>query len=318
MTSITTAQATTAAVSTAATRRRFDIVPYLFILPHFLFFVVFAAYPFFYGIYISLFNYDFVRPEQSTFVGLANYRRLFFESGTEQFQSFWNAALNNVEFMALSLPPLIIIPLILAVLLNTKTPGRNVFRAIFFSPWALSGAVVSLLGFWIFQSQGGLMNYYVEALGVESPRWLSTMPWAWYAIVITTVWWTMGFNMVILLAALQDIPGELYEASSMDGANAFQSFFGITLPMLRPVLIFVTTVTIIASFNLFIQPFMMTNGGGPAQATGGGATEPIIIRLYTEGFVRSRQGSAAAMSMIVALMMMAFSYLNFRIFRTRE
>lgn len=174
---------------------------------------------------------------------------------------------------------------------------------------------MGLLGFWIFQSQGGLLTYYLEEFGIDSPRWLSSMPWAWYAIVITTVWWTMGFNMVILLAALQDIPAEIYEASSIDGASALQSFFAITLPMLRPVLIFVTTITIIAAFNLFIQPFMMTNGGGPAQATGGGATEPIIIRLYTEGFVRGRQGSAAAMSLIVALMMMIFSYANFRLFR---
>lgn len=308
---------TTSAAASAAqvSRKRLDIVPYLFILPHLIFFLIFAAYPFFNGIYISLFNYDFVRPEAAKFVGLDNYTRLFTAQGTEQFQSFWNAALNNVEFMVLSLPPLIIIPLILAVLLNTKTPGRNIFRAIIFSPWALSGAVVGLLGFWIFQSQGGLLTYYLEEFGIDSPRWLSSMPWAWYAIVITTVWWTMGFNMVILLAALQDIPAEIYEASSIDGASALQSFFAITLPMLRPVLIFVTTITIIAAFNLFIQPFMMTNGGGPAQATGGGATEPIIIRLYTEGFVRGRQGSAAAMSLIVALMMMIFSYANFRLFR---
>src|SRR5688572_22988337 len=127
-----TVTTTPTAVSAAQiSRKRLDIVPYLFILPHFIFFLVFAAYPFFYGIYISLFNYDFVRPEAATFVGLDNYRRLFFERSTEQFQSFWNSTLNNVEFMALTLPPLVIVPLILAVLLNTKTPGRNIFRAIF-------------------------------------------------------------------------------------------------------------------------------------------------------------------------------------------
>jgi multiple sugar transport system permease protein len=217
----------------------------------------------------------------------------------------------------MSVPPLVIIPLLLAVLLNTKTPGRSVFRTIFFSPWVLSAAVVGLLGFWIFQSQGGLVNYYLEDLGWSTPRWLSSMPWAWISILVVTIWWIMGFNMMILLAALQDIPTDLYEASSMDGASATQAFFGITLPMLRPVLVFIITITIISSFNLFAQPFFMT-GGGPAQAGGGGSTEPVIFRIYTEGFARNRQGSAAAMSFVVATIIILFSYFNFRIFRTRE
>lgn len=317
MTTLTSAT-TNVAVKEAGSGRKFDIVPYLFILPQLIFFIIFAAYPFFFGIYVSLYQYDFLRPEAAQFVGLGNYYRLFFEPTTEQYQSFWNAVTNTGQFVLMSVPPLVVIPLFLAVLLNTKTPGRNIFRAIYFAPWVLSGAVVGLLGFWIFQSQGGLVNYYLEALGVENtPRWLASMPWAWYSILIITVWWTMGFNMIILLAALQDIAPELYEAASIDGANAIDRFVRITLPLLRPVLVFVITITIIASFNLFIQPMFMTNAG-PAQAGGGGATEPIVFRLYTEGFVRSRQGSAAAMSTIVAAIMMLLSYSNFRLFRVRE
>jgi multiple sugar transport system permease protein len=217
----------------------------------------------------------------------------------------------------LSVPPLIIIPLILAVLLNTKVPGKNVFRGIYFAPWVLSAAVIGLLGFWIFQSQGGLINYYLVQLGLEAPRWLSSMPWAWVSILLITLWWTVGFNMIIILAALQSIPAHLYESAALDGAGSWRQFISITLPLLRPVMVFVIVITIIASFNLFAQPFFMT-GGGPAQATGGGSTEPVMLRIYREGFERNQLGTAAAMSFIVATIMILFSYTNFRLFRTRE
>lgn len=298
-------------------RARLDVVPYLFVLPHFVFFFVFAMWPFALGLIISLFEYDVLRPEANKFVGLENYGRLFTQ-GTVEYAVFWNALINTIEFVLLSVPLLILIPLGMALLLNTRLPGRNFFRAIYFAPWVLSSAVVGLLGFWIFQSQGGLVNYYLKALGIAQPRWLSSMPAAWFAIVITTVWWTSGFNMVILLAALQNIPAALYEAAAIDGASAWQRFRHITIPQLRPVLLFIIIITVIASFNLFAQPFFMTDRGGPAQSGGGGSTEPIMLRIYNEGFVRNRMGSSAAMSFVVALIMVMVSYLNFRLFRTRE
>ena len=313
-----------AATGTAeqVTQKRFHkrtgntLIPYLFIGPHLIFFLVFVAYPFFYGLYTSFFQYDFLRPNAKAFVGLENYIKLF-TPGTIQFPVFWNALGNTLEFVLMSVPPLVIIPLLLAVLLNTRVPGRNFFRGLYFAPWVLSAAVVGLLGFWIFQSQGGLINYYLMRLGLTPPRWLSTMPWAWIAIVLMTIWWTVGFNMIILLAALQDIPRQLYESASLDGATNWQQFVSITLPILRPVMVFVIVITIIASFNLFAQPFFMTNGG-PAQATGGGATEPVMLRIYREGFERNQLGMAAAMSFVVATIMIAFSYTNFRLFRTRD
>lgn len=302
--------------ASGAQRRKSNLTPYLFILPHLIFFVIFIGYPFFNGIYISLLQYNYLRPDLTQFVGLQNYVNLF-TPNTPQYQTFWNALLNTIEFVLYSVPPLVIIPLLLALLLNTNTPGRNVFRAIYFAPWALSGAIVALLWWWIFQSQGGLVNYYLAEFGIRAPRWLSTMPWAWVAIVVCTVWWTIGFNMIIFLAALQDIPKHVYEAGAIDGATGLQSLFRITLPLLRPVMIFIITTSIIASFNLFIQPFIMTNGG-PAQAGGGGATEPVMVRIYNEGFVRNRLGDAASMSVVVATIMIAISYLNFRFFGKRE
>lgn len=289
---------------------------YLFILPHLFFFGLFIGYPFFYGLWISLHSYDFLRPDRVTFLGLDNYIALF-TPGTVKFQEFWNAMLNTLEFVLYSVPPLVIIPLALALLLNLKIPGRNFFRAVYFAPWVLSVAVIGVLWWWIFQSQGGLINFYLWEMGFQPPRWLSTMPWAWVSIVIATVWWTNGFNMIIFLAALQDIPEHLYEAASIDGANAWNMFWEITLPLLRPVLLFIVIITVIASFNLFGQPFFMTDGG-PAQPGGGGATEPVMYRIYIEGFVRPFQGSAAAMSFVVATFMIAISYFNFKLFRMRD
>jgi multiple sugar transport system permease protein len=312
----TTVRGRDATVRTSVRKRKFNWTPYLFILPHLIFFGLFIGYPFFNGLWISFHEYDYLRPERTQFVGLNNYLNLF-APGTIKYNEFWNAMLNTGKFVIYSVPPLVIIPLGLAVLLNTKTPGRNIFRAIYFAPWVLSVAVVGLLWWWIFQSQGGLINYYLWDLNIRPPRWLSSMPWAWVSIVIATVWWTIGFNMIIFLAALQDIPGFLYEAASIDGANSSQMFWRITMPMLQPVLIFIITITIIASFNLFGQPFFMT-GGGPAQPSGGGATEPIMYRIYIEGFVRPFQGSAAAMSFVVAIIIISISFINFRVFRKRD
>jgi len=299
-----------------ARKRKFSLTPYLFILPHLIFFAVFVGYPFFSGLYISFFQYDYLRPEATVFVGLQNYLDLF-NAGSVKFIEFWNSVRVTVTFVFWSVPFLVLIPLGLAVMLNSKLKGMTFFRAVFFFPWVLSCAVISLIWWWIFQSQGGLLNYYLKLWGFDTPRWLSTMPYAMISIVVATVWWTMGYNMVIFLAALQDIPTDLYEAAEVDGANAWQRFSRITLPLLQPVLVFIIITTIIASFNLLGQPMMMTRGA-PAQPTGGGATEPVMLRIFTEGFVRPFQGSAAAMSVVVAIMMMTFSFVNFRLFRQRD
>ncbi len=312
----TTATQLNAVPRTEKPRRRTSLVPYLFILPHLIFFAVFIGYPFFNGIYISFLSFDYLRPEATRFVGLQNYIDLF-TAGSVKFQEFWNSMRVTLEFVLYSVPPLVLIPLFLAVLLNAKVPGRQFFRSVLFAPWVLSCAVISLIWWWIFQSQGGLLNSYLDQIGLPTPRWLSTMPYAMVTIVVATIWWTMGYNMVILLAALQDIPEYLYEAASIDGANGRQMFWNITLPMLQPVLLFIVTTTIIASFNLLGQPMMMTRGA-PAQPGGGGATEPVMLRIFNEGFVRPFQGSAAAMSLITAVLMMAFSYLNFRVLRRKE
>lgn len=281
--------------------------PYLFILPHLIFFGAFLLWPIGYGIYISLFEYDYAFPGYRPFVGLQNYLN-FFDPLSIQFNTFWNALTNTGIFVLWSLPPLVLLALFLAVLLDGSFKGRNFFRGLYFAPWALSSVVASLLGWWIFQDQGGLMNIFLGRLGLEQPAWLGSLPWAWIAITIATVWWTVGFNTIIFLAALQDIPDNFYDAAAIDGASPIQRFLYITLPLLRPVLLFVVTITLIASANLFTQPIIMTRGG-PAQGT-----ESIIMRIYREGFEAFRMGSAAAMSVMLAMVLLSLTVLNFRLF----
>jgi multiple sugar transport system permease protein len=138
------------------------------------------------------------------------------------------------------------------------------------------------------------------------------MPWAWISITICTVWWTVGFNTIIFLAALQEIPVTLYEAAEIDGATPFQRFLNITVPMLRSVMVFVVTISLLASANLFAQPLIMTAGGPVKQ------TEPIMLRIYTEGILQNRMGSAAAMSVLVAALLLLVTVTNFRIFGRTE
>lgn len=292
-------------------RRRFSLTPYLFILPHLIFFTFFLAWPFFYGLYISLFEFDFLRPERRPFIGLGNYLRIFDPTSTP-FKDFWRAMGNTGEFILWSVPPLVILALLLAVLLNGKYPGRSLFRTIFFAPYTLSVTVAAVLWWWIFQSQGGLINYHLDALGLKGPNWLSSMPEAWVAITIATVWWTIGFNTIIFLAALQDIPTSLYEAASIDGASPIQQFQHVTFPLLRPVLTFVITITLLASANLFGQPYIMTTGG-PLQQT-----ETVIYRIYIQGILRNQMGMAAAMSVFIAALLLILTALNFKLFGRTE
>src|SRR5690348_12680217 len=159
-------------------RRRFPLYAYLFILPHLILFVIFVAYSFVSGLYISLLNYDYLRPDLTKFVGLMSYSDLFTPVFVAH-HAFWIALGNTVTFVVYSVPPLVIIPLGLALLLNVKAPGISLFRAIYFAPWVLSVSVVGIIWFWIFQTDAGLVNTYLESWHLPTENWLSTLPWGW-------------------------------------------------------------------------------------------------------------------------------------------
>jgi len=294
----------------ADVRRRIGeswITPYLFILPHLIVFTAIILIPFFLGIWISLHRSTPLR--EGPFVGLDNYMQLFNPASFE-FDRYWTTVWNTILFVAMSTPLLVIVGLVLAALLNQRLRGRNVFRAVYFAPWTLSVAVVGLVWWWMFSGRNGVVTSLFTDLFGSSPGWLTSNPWAWIAILVATLWWTIGFNTIILLAGMQGIAADLYEAAAIDGANRWQQFRHITIPSLRPVLLLVVTLQIIASFQLVGQPQLMTGGGPPPTET-----TPVLLHVFNIGFTgRGDLSLAAAMAMVVAVMMVIVSIINFRLF----
>ncbi|WP_332872893.1 carbohydrate ABC transporter permease [Desertihabitans aurantiacus] len=285
--------------------------PYAFLLPYLVLFVTFVAVPAVYGLWISLHDWDFLL-EGKPFVGLDNYTALF-DPGSVQFQPFWNGMRATAIFTVASVPFLVVIPLGLAVLLHRHFPGRTFFRAVFFAPYVLGVAVIGLMWRYLLDPSFGAVNGLLGLLGLPSDiPWTTGQPWAWISLVAVTVWWTIGFNAVIYLAGLGDIGTEQYEAASLDGASAWQQFRYITVPGLRPVLLFVVTMTVLASANMFGQSYLITQGGP------GDSTRTAIIAITELGLSQYRMGQAAAMSYLLAVFLAIVSLINFRLLKERS
>jgi multiple sugar transport system permease protein len=292
----------------AASRRGWT--PWLFLTPYLALFLAFVLLPIFLGIWISLHDWDFTLPGKP-FVGLDNYTALF-DSSSITFEPFWNSMQATGIFTLFSVPLLLIVPLAVALVMNQNFRGRNVFRSIFFAPYVLGVAVVGVLWRFLLDANIGLVNSILGGLGLpDNIAWLSSLPEAWVSLVGVTVWWTLGFNAVIFLAGLQDVPGELYEAAKVDGAGAWSRFRHVTLPSLRPVTAFVTMITIIASANMFGQAFIMTKGA-PGQET-----RTAIYYIAETGLQNKQMGSAAAASWLLTLALMLLSVIIFAVFRER-
>jgi multiple sugar transport system permease protein len=285
--------------------------PWLFLAPYLVLFLAFVVGPIIYGLYISLHRYDFTLPNKP-FVGLENYIDLF-TPGSLTFGAFWRAMRATAIFTVFSVPLLLVIPLMIALAMNKKFRGRNLFRALYFAPYVLGVAVIAILWRYLLDANIGLVNYYLGLLGLpDDTAWTTSTPAAWFALVGVTVWWTLGFNAVIYLAGLQDIPGELYEAAEMDGANRWQQFRNVTLPGLKPVLSFVTMITIIASANMFGQSYLITRGAP------GTETRTAIYQIAETGLRNYQMGSAAAMSYVLTIFLVLLSLLVFWLFREKE
>ncbi|WP_416348799.1 carbohydrate ABC transporter permease [Microbacterium sp. STN6] len=281
---------------------------YLFLAPFLVLFCVFVLAPCVYGLWISLHNWNPLLPNQP-FIGLKNYIDLF-TPGTLTSGNFWESMLATGIFTVASVPFLIVIPIGLAQLLNRRIAGGTVFRAVFFAPYVLGVAVIGVIWKYLLDPQVGVVNHVLGMLGLPANTpWTVDVPWAWVSLVGVTVWWTMGFNTVILLAGLKGINAELYDAASVDGAGAARKFFSVTLPGLRPVMTFVTTLTILASANMFGQSYIIT-GGHP-----GNQTRTAIMYISDEGLSQNQMGAASAMSYILFAILAVISIINFRLQR---
>src|SRR5215211_1136289 len=285
--------------------------PWLFLAPYLVLFLAFVVAPIVYGLYISLHRYDYTLPNKP-FVGLENYTDLFTPDSIT-FGPFWRSMRATAIFTVFSVPLLLVVPLLIALVMNKKFKGRNLFRAVYFAPYVLGVAVIAILWRYLLDANIGLVNYYLGLLGLpDDTAWTTSTPAAWFALVGVTVWWTLGFNAVIYLAGLQDIAPELYEAAKIDGANAWQRFRNVTLPGLRPVVMFVVITTIIASANMFGQSYLITQGAP------GNETRTAIYYIAETGLKNFDMGRAAAMSFVLTVALLLLSAAVLLAFRERK
>ena len=254
---------------------------------------------------MSLHRWTMVR--KIDFVGLANYVDMI------QDPAFWSSLGHTTLFVLLSTPTIVIAGLIFALICNQKLKGTIILKISFFMPYVLSVAVISSIMVFLFKPHNGLINTFLENIGLEQTIfWLGQEKLAWFVIVFATLWWTVGFNMILYLAALQDIPKSYYEAAKVDGATEFQLFWNITLPMLRPITWTVTLLQIIFSYKIFAQVWLIT-GGGP-----GTATRPIIQYIYETAFKQNNLGYGAAQSYTLFLIIVVVSLIQIWLRKRRE
>ncbi|MEQ4209199.1 sugar ABC transporter permease [Actinopolymorpha sp. B17G11] len=293
-------------------RRKPALAGFGFLAPFLLLYVLFLVGPSIYGLVMSFFHTSLVKGGLSSFAGFANYAEAF------QTPEFWESLWHTVWFTILTTPPLVILALAFALLADRVVRGRWFFRLVFFAPYVLPSAVIALIWSWIYTPDIGSLSGWLTTVagwfGVEfaPPIWLGDPNWAMISVAAATVWWTIGFNFVLYLAGLQDIPRELYESASIDGASAWQQMTRITVPLLGRTTTLVAVLQIIASLKIFDQIYLMTAGGPDF------STRPAIQYIYDVGFTDYRVGYASAVSMVLFALILVVSLVWFTIMRRQE
>ena len=277
-----------------------------FLAPFVILYLLFVIGPALYGLLMSFFGTSLVRPGLGTFAGLRNYAEALGSS------DFWSSLWHTVWFTILTTPPLVVIGFVFALLAERVSRGKWFFRLAFFAPYILPSAVMALIWVWLYTPDLGLISAALAKISITAPTWLGDPNWAMISIAIATIWWTLGFNFVLYLAGLQDIPRELYEAASMDGAGRFQQIRHITIPLLARTTTLVIVLQVIASLKVFDQMYIMT-GGGPNFST-----RPALQYIYDIGFTDYRVGYGAAASTLFFILVLAVSMVWFVMTRRQE
>jgi multiple sugar transport system permease protein len=273
---------------------------YLFIAPVFLIFSVFTVASVAYAFYLSFHKWNILEPAKP-FVGLDNYRRLIDD------ERFHEATLNTLYYTVVSVPVTIVLGLAVALLLNNQIRGRGIFRTMFYLPVITPLVIASIIWKWVYNGDYGLLNYYLMKIHLidEPLLWLADPNLAMPSVIITSVWKGVGFSMVVYLAGLQSIPEDYYDAAKIDGATGWRRLKDITIPLLSSSTLFLFVISILGSFQVFTQIFIMTNGG-PL-----GKTRTIVWYIYTTAFKDYNMGYAAAMAFALFAMMLVFTLLQF-------
>lgn len=278
--------------------RREAFWAYLLISPWIIGFIVFTAGPMVASAYFSLTEYDVINPPR--FIGLDNWRYMFAED-----LLFWHSLKVTLTYAIAAIPLGLVFGLALALLLNANVPGLTVWRTLFYMPSVVSGVAVSVLWSYIFNPRFGILNWVLSWVSIKGPGWLDSPDWALPALIIMSLW-SVGGGMIVYLAGLQSIPTALYEAATIDGANKWQQFWHITLPLITPVIFYNLVTGIIGTFQFFVQAYVMTNGG-PANAT-----LVYNLYLYKNTFRWSRLGFGSAMAWFLLFVVLAMTMLIFR------
>ena len=262
-------------------------LPYLMILPAMLIFMVFVIYPVFYMLYVSFFDWNMIADME--FIGLKNYLDMFTD------REFWKVLGNTFRFMLMMVPATIVLSLAIALYLKRNTRSNRILQNVMFMPNIVSLVSISFIWMWMMDEDRGLFNFVLSLFGVDPVNWLGDPNVAMLSLVIVNVWKSLGYYVLIFVAALQGIPQYLYEAAALDRARPVSTFFRITLPMLSPTLFFLILTGIIGSFKTFECVSLMT-AGGPADAT-----NTMVYELYQQGFVYYHTGYASAMGVVLML-----------------
>ncbi|MEZ3504265.1 MAG: sugar ABC transporter permease [Lachnospiraceae bacterium] len=274
-----------------------QIAAYVFSVPAVFLLVAFMVVPMIYTVYYSVFQYQVMRPNDISFIGFANYIKLFADS------DFWLALKNTVYFTIIVVPVQCALALALAMLVSKKFRGVSIFRTMYFSPQLTSMVVISVLWTVLYNSNPntGLINSILAGMGMEPINFLSNPKTAMNAIIFMSAWQGAGYQMMIFLAGLQGIPGEQYEAASVDGATPVQRFLYVTLPNLKGTIVYVITITMIQAMKLFTQPYVMTQGGPQ------NATKTMVYYIYTQGFQKGNFGYACSAAAVFFVIVVAMS-----------
>ncbi len=283
--------------------RRFSSL--LFLAPHLILFVGFLILPLIFGLGLSFYRWEMLSPAPPAPAGLANYT----EALNDEY--FWRALRATLYFAVLAVPCTLALALGIAVCLNNIPRRQGFYRAAFLLPTMMSVSVVGILWRWFYSNDFGLFNAWLGRIGITIP-WISDPRFAMPSIVLMTLWWTVGGSMLVLLAGLQQIPESYYEAASLDGAGRWAQFRYITLPLRRPVLLFVVVTGLIGAFQVFGQTFMVTRGGPEL------STRVLVQYIYETAFNHYRMGYGAAMSWLLFLIIAVFAAIQFRLGRSQR
>ena len=274
---------------------------WLFILPQLGGLAIFLFYPFFSAAYLSFHRWNLLGIPQ--FIGFENFKAIF------QDPIISKTLINTFYFTGGSLPLSIVGALFLAVLVNKPLKGISVFRAIFYSPVVATWVAVAFVWRYMFQPEMGIINYFLNLLGIEGPTWLNSTMWAMPSVIIVNVWKSIGYNMLLFLAGLQNIPDVFYEAADIDGANGWHKFKSITLPLLTPTFFFVIVTSIIFSLQAFTEVYIMTNGG-PAYST-----SVAVFYIQNLAFEQLKMGLACSIALILFSIILVFTLVQWKFSR---